>query len=99
MPMPDAKPKYVPFVPAEVFPPGEFVDDEIEYRGMSRDILAECMRVPRETVDKLIAGEIRLDMRLAGELERALGISAYSWLSLERYYRKYLPMIKERDNA
>lgn len=97
--MSDAKSKRVPFVPAEVFPPGEYVDEEIKYRGMSRDILAECMRVPRETVDKLIAGEIRLSIRLAGELEQALGITAYMWLSLERYYRKYLPMIKERANA
>lgn len=94
--MPDAKSEREP---AEVFPPGAFLAEEMEERGLSRDWLAKWSGLSRETIDSLFAGDIRLSMNMAERLERATGIRAAMLVSLELSYRKHLAKLEKKRNA
>ncbi len=41
-------------VPAEVFPPGEFIREELESRGWTQDDLAQIMGRPVRLVNELV---------------------------------------------
>jgi ribosome-binding protein aMBF1 (putative translation factor) len=43
--------------PAEVFPPGEFIREEIEVRGWSQVEFAEILGRPPRLISELIAGK------------------------------------------
>jgi len=74
-------------VPAEVFPPGEYVRDELEERGWSQVEFAEILGFSASTVSNLIQGKRSLTPEVAKALEAALGPSAAFWLNLDAYYR------------
>jgi len=44
-------------VPAEIFPPGEFIREELEARGWTQGDLAHIMGRPLRLVNELIAGK------------------------------------------
>lgn len=73
--------------PAEVFPPGDFLREEIEARGWSQSEFAEIIGRPIKTVNEIIAGKRRITPVTAKELEAALGISARSWMNHETIYQ------------
>lgn len=82
-------------VPAEVFPPGEFIRDELEERGWSQIDLAEIIgRAPR-LVSEVINGKRGITPETALALGKAFGTSAQLWLNLESTYR--LSLVKEYD--
>lgn len=72
---------------AEVFPPGAFVQEELEARGWSQRDLAEVLGRPLQAVNAIINGKKQITPRTARELEAALGPSAEFWLNLEIAYR------------
>jgi len=74
-------------VPAEVFPPGEFIKDELEARGWTQADLAEVMERPVQAVSEIIRGKKRVTEETARELEAALGIEAEFWTRTEALYR------------
>jgi HTH-type transcriptional regulator/antitoxin HigA len=74
--------------PAEVFPPGEFLREELEARGWTQADLADRLGCSPEKVDAIIAGTCRLSPATARGLAQALGTSSQLWLNLDATYRR-----------
>ena len=76
-------------VPAEVFPPGEFLRDELEARGWSQVEFAEIIGRPPRLINEILAGKRSISPATAREIGAALGTSAIFWLNLEAAYQLY----------
>lgn len=74
-------------VPAEVFPPGEFLRDALEDRGWNQTEFAEIIGRPPRVVNEIIAAKRAVTPETARELAAALGTSAQYWLNLESAYQ------------
>jgi len=74
-------------IPAEVFPPGEFLADELEARGWTQSEFAEIIRRPTKLVNEIIAGKKIVTPETAREFSAALGTSPQYWLNLESAYQ------------
>jgi HTH-type transcriptional regulator/antitoxin HigA len=74
-------------VAAEIFPPGEFLRDEIEARGWSQTELAEIMGRPVRLINELIAGKKAITPETAIQLGDSLGTSPELWMNLESQYQ------------
>ena len=68
---------------AEVFPPGEYIRDEIEARGWTQRDLAGVLGRSEPKVSELINGKRAITSQAARELAAAFGTSAEVWLNLE----------------
>ena len=75
------------FIPAEVFPPGEFLADELEARGWTQAEFAEIIRRPARLVSEIIAGKRSVTPETARDFSAALGTSPQFWLGLESAYQ------------
>ena len=75
------------FTPAEVFPPGEFIREELEARGWAQSDLAEILGRPLAAVNQIVQGKRAVTARTAKELAAAFGTSAELWLNLETSWR------------
>ena len=82
-------------IPAEVFPPGEFLDDELAARGWTQTEFAEIIRRPTRVVNEVIAGRRRITPETARDIAAALGTSAELWMNLESAYQ--LSKVPPRD--
>lgn len=74
-------------VPAEVFPPGEFLKDELEARGWTQAELAGILGRPVRLVNEIIAGKRGITPETAKELGAALGTSPEYWMNLDSAYQ------------
>lgn len=74
-------------VPAETFPPGEFIKDEIEARGWTQEDLAEVMGRDLRLVNEIITGKRGITPDTAKGLGEALETSAQYWLNLQSAYQ------------
>src|SRR5579859_7021871 len=74
-------------VPAEVFPPGEFLKDELEARGWTQAELAGILDRPVRLVNEIIAGKRGITPETAKELGAALGTSPEYWMNLDSAYQ------------
>ena len=74
-------------VPAEVFPPGEFIKDELDELGWTQADLAKIIGQDPSNVSKIISGQTAITPTTAKQLEDALGISAQYWMNLDTAYR------------
>jgi HTH-type transcriptional regulator/antitoxin HigA len=83
-------------VPAEVFPPGEFLREELEAREWSQQELADILGRPPRLVSELISGKRAVTPETARGLADAFGTSAEYWMSLESQYQ--LSKVKPADN-
>ena len=73
--------------PAEAFPPGEFLRDELKARGWTQSQFATIIGRPLQVVSEIINGRKRITERTALQIAAALGTSARVWLNLENNYR------------
>jgi HTH-type transcriptional regulator / antitoxin HigA len=73
--------------PAEVFPPGEFIRDELEERGWTQADLAKIMGRPVATLNQIINGSKAITPETACELSSAFGTTPEVWLNLENAYQ------------
>jgi HTH-type transcriptional regulator/antitoxin HigA len=73
--------------PAEVFPPGEFIRDELEARGWTQDDLAQIMGRPQTAINLIINDKRGISPETATELGGAFGTSPEFWLNLDSAYR------------
>ena len=71
------------FIPAEAFPPGEFLRDEMEARGWTQTEFAEMIRRPPRLVNEIIAGKRAISPETARDFSEAFGTSAQLWMNLE----------------
>lgn len=74
-------------VPAEVFPPGEFVREELDARGWTQDDLAQIMGRPLRLVNELVNGKKQITPDTARGLAEAFGTDALYWMNLDSAYR------------
>jgi HTH-type transcriptional regulator/antitoxin HigA len=89
---------------AEVFPPGDFIREELEARGWTQADLAAILGRPPQFVSMIVNGKKEITPRTALELASAFGTSARLWLNLEVSYRLAQaapvdPAIAERARA
>lgn len=83
-------------VPAEVFPPGEFLREELEAREWSQQELADILGRPPRLVSELMSGKRAVTPETARGLADAFGTSAEYWMNLESQYQ--LSRVKTTDN-
>jgi HTH-type transcriptional regulator/antitoxin HigA len=76
--------------PAECFPPGEFIREEMEARGWSEAQLADMVKWNRIVLDQVLSGNLVLTEQMAADLERGFKVSQRFWLNLETSYRVWL---------
>ena len=74
-------------VPAEVFPPGEFLREELEARDWSQQELADILARPPRLISELSAGKRAITPETARGLADAFGMSAEYWMNLESQYQ------------
>lgn len=73
--------------PAQVFPPGEFLRDEIAERGWTEVEFAEILGRPPQVVSEILNAKKAITPETALEISTALDTSAELWLNLESAYR------------
>jgi len=76
--------------PYEVFPPGDFIREEIEERGWTQEVLAEILGISLRRVNEVIKGKRRVTPETAKALGEAFGTGAQFWMNLESTYRLWL---------
>lgn len=74
-------------VPAEAFPPGEHLRDELAERGWTVSAFAELIGQPPQVVEQILEAKTGVTPELAQRLSAALGTSAQLWLNLQETYR------------
>jgi len=74
-------------IPAEVFSPGEYLNDELEARGWSQAEFADIIGRSAPVVSQIVTGKRAITPEIAKEFAAALGTSAEVWLNLEAAYR------------
>jgi HTH-type transcriptional regulator / antitoxin HigA len=85
-------------IPAEVFPPGDFIRDELDARGWTQGDLAQIMGRPTQLVNEIVAGKKQITPETAIGLAKAFGDDdALYWLNLESAYR--LSQAKPADES
>lgn len=70
-------------IPAEVFPPGDFIKEEIEARQWTQEDLARILGKPLPTVNQILKGKRAIIADTAKRLAAAFGNTAEFWLNLE----------------
>jgi HTH-type transcriptional regulator / antitoxin HigA len=73
--------------PAETFPPGDYLREELEARGWSQTEFAEIIGKPVRTVNEIIAGRRQITPETAMAIAAALGTSPQFWMILETAYQ------------
>ena len=68
--------------------PGEFLREEIEYRGISQTRLADEIGVKVSLLNELINGKRDFTIEYAMMIEAALGIDADFWINQQTSYNK-----------
>jgi len=74
-------------VPAEMFPPGELLRDELDARGWTQTEFAEILGRPVRLVNEILVGKRGITPQTAQEIGAALGTTPELWLNLEMGYR------------
>lgn len=74
-------------IPAEVFPPGEYIQDELDARGWTQDDLAQILGRPLNAVNQIIKGKRGITPETAKGLAAAFGTSAEFWMNLENAFQ------------
>lgn len=80
-------------------PPGEHLEEGIEYIGMTERELADKMGMSEQAVSELIRGEIAVTQDIADKLELVLGVPSHIWVNLEARYQRTLAVKREREAA
>jgi len=73
--------------PAEAFPVGEYLSDELRERGWAIVEFAEILGRPVQAVSEILNGRKEITPTTAKEIAAATGTSAETWLRLQDTYR------------
>lgn len=86
-------------IPAEVFPPGEYIRDLLESRDWTQADLAEILGRPVQVVNEIIVGKKAVTPETAQALGEAFGTGPDFWLNLESAFRLSLSRTTGGDVA
>ena len=78
--------------------PGELIRDELKERGMTQKLLAAEMGVKPSVLSETVNGKRSVSVNMALALEKALGIPADIWMTMQTQYDLDVASIAERDN-
>lgn len=85
--------------PAEAFPPGEFLKEELEERGWSQSDFAAITEKDVTLINGVIKGKRSITIETARAFADALGTSPEYWLNLESAYRLWEAGADEREET
>lgn len=74
-------------IPAEIFPPGEFIREELATRGWDQSDLAEILGSYPRMVSEIVTGKRAITPETAKKLAAAFGTTPELWMNLEGSYR------------
>jgi HTH-type transcriptional regulator/antitoxin HigA len=72
--------------PAEVFPPGEYLRDELAERGWSQADFADILDRPPRLVSEIISGKRSISPETARGISAAFGSTPEYWMNLQSRY-------------
>lgn len=78
-------------------PPGDNIQEHIDFIGMSEAEFAERMGWPTKKVNDLFKGIKPISKSTAFQLEKVLSIPASFWLSREKTYRGELNELHQQE--
>ena len=78
-------------------PPGDTLQEHLDYIGMNQNELAERMGRPKEKINDIIKGREPITTETAYKLEKVLGIPASFWMNRENEYRQELYEIEQQE--
>ena len=78
------------FVPDYAIPPGETLQETIQFIGMSQAELAKRTGISKTTISDVVNGKAAITPQMALQFERVLGPPATFWNNLERNYQQTL---------
>lgn len=73
-------------IPAEVFPPGEFLKEELDERSWTQQELADIMDRPPRVISEIIAAKRAITPETAQGLGDAFGTGPEYWMNLESQF-------------
>jgi HTH-type transcriptional regulator/antitoxin HigA len=85
--------------PAEVFPPGDRLKEELESRGWSQADLAEILGRPPRLISEIVTAKRAITPETAHGLGEALGTGAEIWMNLESLYQLSLTRVSSHAVA
>ena len=86
--------------PDVAIPPGEYLAEEIEERGISQKELARRMGRPVNAINEIVNGKKAITDQTALQLEGVMReIPARFWLNLETDYQLTKALIKRRQQG
>lgn len=86
--------------PDIAIPPGEYLAEEIEARGISQKELSRRMGRPLNTINEIINGKKAITAETALQLEEVMPeIPARFWLNLETDYRLTKALTNKRTKV
>lgn len=86
--------------PDVAIPPGEFLQEEIEARGISQKELARRMDRPINAINEIINGKKAITAETALQLEEVMPeIPAKFWLNLETDFQLIKAIIKKKSQT
>ena len=74
-------------IPAETFPPGEFLREEMDARNWNQQELADILDRPPRLISELVTGKRAVTPETARGLADAFGTTAEYWMNLESQYQ------------
>jgi len=83
-------------IPAEAFPPGEYLRDELDERGWTVTEFAQIIGRPVQAVSEILNGKKEITTETACALSDALGTTPELWLNLQTTYRLFEQRTKVR---
>jgi HTH-type transcriptional regulator/antitoxin HigA len=72
--------------PAEAFPPGDYIREELQARGWTQADLAKIIGRTQPAVNEMVTGKRGITPESAMALSAAFGTSAEFWMNLETIY-------------
>jgi HTH-type transcriptional regulator/antitoxin HigA len=86
--------------PDVAIPPGEYLAEEIEARGITQTALARLMGRPLNAINEIIRGKKMITADTALQLEEAMPeIPARFWLNLETDYQLARALINKQASV
>jgi len=77
-------------IPAECFPPGEFLRDELNARQVSASYFAKIVGMDIQEVYDIMDGKLHIGAEEAEKLGSALGVSSAFWANTQKIYDEWM---------
>lgn len=78
--------------------PGELIKDELKERGLTQRQLSEMTGIKPSVISETVTGKRSVSLNMALALEKAFGVPADYWMSLQTQYDLDSSDIADRDN-